>query len=141
MPHTAERISAARRAQIVAALANGEGWVAISRRFRTSEHIVKIIGQQDWQDVAKRKLQIAAQYEQIANKANNRILAKLDSRDDIPLPVLVPVSGMATDKIVALRPQEPLEIHHQHQHIHAHITDSTYAELLNKLPPADPGTD
>ena len=135
--HTAKHISDIRRNAIVLALANGEGRHSIARRIHTSEHTIQIIAEEDWQQVATHKSRIAAQYERIADQANHRILRKLDSKDDIPLNLLVPVSGMATDKFSLLRADPTIHVQHSHQHLHAHITEATMDQILAHLPDDD----
>jgi hypothetical protein len=53
--------------------------------------------------VETRKARIAAQAERAATRAFDRINNKLDSPDDIPLNILVPVAGVSVDIILALR--------------------------------------
>jgi hypothetical protein len=53
--------------------------------------------------VEQRKGRIAAQAEHAATLAFERINKKLDSPDDIPLNILVPVTGFSVDKTFALR--------------------------------------
>jgi len=53
--------------------------------------------------VEQRKVRIAAQSERNATRSAERISAKLESTEDIPLNLLVPVFGVSVDKAVALR--------------------------------------
>ena len=73
-----------------------------------------------------RKQRLAAQAERSATLAADRINAKLESSDDIPLSTLVPVFGVSVDKLAILRGEHSLTIHHEHTHSHQ-------VELLNAL--------
>jgi hypothetical protein len=56
--------------------------------------------------VEARKARIAAQCEAVATKAFDQLNDRLDA-DILPPNVLVPIAGVATDKLVALRTCEP----------------------------------
>src|SRR5439155_22689134 len=85
------------------------------------------VAAQEWEQVATRKQRLAAQAERSATLAADRINAKLESSDDIPLSTLVPVFGVSVDKLAILRGGDlTLTIHHQHTHSHQ-------VELLNAL--------
>ena len=84
-----------------------------------------------------RKARIAAQAERAATKAFDLLNQKLDSDGDkITVNQLVPIAGVSVDKLLALRGDPNLRIafDHQHEHIHAHITESTYDEIMANLP-------
>ena len=85
--------------------------------------------------MSARKERIAAQSERNATRAAELIAEKLES-EDVPLTVLVPVYGVSVDKALALRGDPALQISvtHAHQHIHAHITERTYSEIMANLP-------
>ena len=88
-----------------------------------------------------RKARIAAQAERAATKAFDLLNQKLDSDGDkITVNQLVPIAGVSVDKLLALRGDPNLRIafDHQHEHIHAHITESTFDEILAKLPRRNP---
>jgi len=51
---------------------------------------------------------------------------------------LVPIFGVLVDKAIALRADPTIHVEHEHKHIHAHISDSTFSDLLAKLPTANP---
>ena len=118
--HNAKLCSFAIRQQIVNTLANGDSIRSIARRFHVSNNTVVAIRDQDWQQVAARKGRIAAQSERNATLAADRITAKLESDENIPLNVLVPVYGVSVDKMLALRGDTSLAIRHDHFH---RITD------------------
>ena len=116
--HNAKRCPFAKRQQIVNALANGDSKRAIARALQVSNNTVTAIAEQEWQQVEARKARIAAQAERSATLAADRINAKLESSDDIPLSTLVPVFGVSVDKLAILRGDPALTIHHQHTHSH-----------------------
>jgi len=133
--HNAKLCSLAIRERIVNALAAGDSQAAIARAFQVSRNTVSAVAEQEWSKVEQRKARIAAQSERNATRAAELIAAKLE-REDVPLNVLVPVYGVSVDKALALRGDTALRIalDHSHQHIHAHITDMSYAEILARLP-------
>jgi transposase len=112
--HNAKLCPVAIRERIVNALAAGDSKRAIARAFRVSNNTVTAVAEQEWQRVEARKQRIAAQAERAATQAFDRINAKLDSSDDIPLNLLVPVAGMSVDKMVLLRdgPGFPVSVQH-----------------------------
>jgi DNA-binding transcriptional MocR family regulator len=126
--HNAKLCPFAIRQRIVTALANGDSKRAIARALRVSNNTVTAIAEQEWQQVEARKGRIAAQAERAATLASDLINAKLESAkpDEIPLSTLVPVFGVAVDKLAILRGDPSLTIHHQHTHTHQH-------ELVNNF--------
>jgi len=101
--HNAKRCPLVIRERIVNALAAGDCKSSIARALRVSRNTIFAVAEQEWLKVEQRKARIAAQAERAATRAFERINNKLDSPDDIPLNVLVPVAGMSVDKVVALR--------------------------------------
>jgi hypothetical protein len=108
--HNATLCPFAVRQRIVNALANGDSVRAIARALRVSNNTVTAIREQEWQQVETRKQRIAAQFERADERAADRINDQLDSSEKIPLNILVPVAGMAADKIALLRSDSPLTI-------------------------------
>jgi hypothetical protein len=96
---------------------------------------VRAIADQEWAQVSARKARIAAQSERNATRAAELIAEKLEHKD-VPLNVLVPVYGVSVDKALALRgdSQFRIALDHTHQHIHAHISECSYQDLLARLP-------
>ena len=114
--HTAKLVPFAIRQRIINALANGDSIRSIARALHVSNNTVVVIRDEDWQQVAARKERIAAQAELNATLAAERITDKLQSRDDIPLNVLIPTFGVCVDKLLALRGDAALTIRHEHLH-------------------------
>jgi hypothetical protein len=137
--HNAKLCSLAIRERIVSALADGDSHRAIARSLRVSPNTVTAVAEQEWKRVDARKARIAAQSERNATRAAELIAEKLE-RDDVPLNVLIPTYGVSVDKALALRGDAQLRIalDHSHQHIHAHITEQSFEEILAHLPSDDP---
>jgi len=133
--HNAKLCSLAIRERIVNALAAGDSQRARARRLRVSPMTVRAIADEEWAQVSARKARIAAQSERNATRAAELIAEKLEHQD-VPLNVLVPVFGVSVDKSLALRGDGQLCIafDQPHQHIHAHITEMSFEELLAHLP-------
>src|SRR6516225_6986146 len=136
--HTAKFCSLAIRERIVNALANGDSQRAIARHLKVSPLTVRAIADQEWAQVSARKDRIAAQAERLATKALDLLNHKLDKDGEkITVNQLVPIAGVAVDKLLALRSDGQLRIafDQPHQHIHAHITqDMSLNDILARLP-------
>ena len=124
--HTAKLCPFAIRQRIVNALANGDSKRAIARTLRVSPSTVSAVAAQEWQQVESRKARIAAKAERIADLAAERLTDHLESREKIPASALVPIFGVAVDKLAILRGDHVLTIHHEHTHSHQ-------VELVNAL--------
>jgi len=131
--HNAKLCAFPIRQQIVNALASGDSKRAIARSLRVSNNTVTAIAEQEWQQVEARKAIIAAQAERIANLAADRLNAKLESDDDIPVSALVPVFGVAVDKLAILRGEPSLTIQHQHSHTHHHELVERFNAAMERL--------
>jgi hypothetical protein len=136
--HNAKLCSLAIRERIVNALANGDSQRAIAHHLRVSPMTVRAIADQEWAQVSARKDRIAAQAERLATKALDLLNHKLDKDGEkITVNQLVPIAGVAVDKLLALRSDGQLRIafDQPHQHIHAHITqDMSLNDILARLP-------
>src|ERR1700693_4286853 len=108
--HNAKRCALVIRQRIVTALAQGDSQRSIARALRVSPSTVSAVADQEWEQVETRKQRLAAQAERSATLAADRINAKLESSDDIPLSTLVPVFGVAVDKLAILRGEHSLTI-------------------------------
>ena len=123
----------AQRERIIHSLAQGLSIENIAEKLHHDNRTVMKVRDEDFQEITRRKEILAALSERGALLAAERINAKLESKEDIPLTHLVPVFGVYIDKTLALR-GEPLVIEHSHQHIHAHINECSYQNLLDNLP-------
>ena len=148
--HNAKNLDGRTRQAIITRLAHGESHQGIARTLRVSKNTVICVHNTEWNEVERRKTRIAAQAERAATQAFDRINAKLDSSDDIPLNVLVPVAGMSVDKLAMLR-SDCFPLHIEHTHTHRITDDDILAFALARskqikataldvpaLPPADP---
>jgi len=134
--HNAKLCPLAIKERIVNALAAGDSQRAIARHLRVSPNTVRAVAEEEWRQVDARKDRIAGQAERAATKAFDLLNQKLDSDGDkITVNQLVPIAGVSVDKLLALRGDSQLRIafDHTHQHIHAHITETSYQDLLAKL--------
>ncbi len=127
--HTGKRVSDLKRQDIVRRLAAGESKASIQKRLHTSPHIVNIVLEEQWQDVAQRKEVLAAQAERNAVIAGEQIAEHL-AKGKMPVNMLVPVYGVSMDKAIALR-NDP-------QRIELNVTatmqgSSTLIERMNNL--------
>jgi hypothetical protein len=115
--------------RIINALASGDSKSAIARALGVSRNTVQAIEEQQWSKVEQRKARIAAQSERNATRAAERISAKLESPEDIPLNLLVPVFGVAVDKMLVLRGDASQIVKHEH----LHELKQRHAELARSL--------
>ena len=109
--HNAKFCPFAIRQRIVNALANGDSIRAIARALHVSNNTAVAIRDQAWQQVEARKARLAAQWEQAATKAVDQLNDHLDA-STLPPNALVPIAGVATDKLLALRGDPALTIRH-----------------------------
>jgi len=112
--HNAKNLDGRTRQAIITRLAHGESHQGIARILRVSKNTVIFVHNSEWNEVERRKARIVAQAERAATQAFDRVNAKLDSSDDIPLNVLVPVAGMSVDKMVLLRDGPAFNVNVQH---------------------------
>jgi hypothetical protein len=99
----------------VNALAAGEPKYLIARALHVSEHTVYAVAEQEWQNVAERKARIAAQFERIATKACDLLAQKLDTQGyKLTANQLVPIAGVAADKLLLLRGDPNVIAHVDH---------------------------
>lgn len=133
--HNAKYCSLVISERIINSLAAGDSKSQIAKALRVSRNTVSAVAEQEWFKVEQRKARIAAQAELAATRAFERINDKLDSPDDIPLNILVPVAGVSVDKLLALRgdPGMVQRIEHVHQgnifHAFAKFHDEALAAI------------
>jgi len=136
--HNAKLCPVAIRERIINALAAGDSQRAIARSLQVSPNTVRAVAEEEWRQVDARKARIAAQAERAATKAFDLLNQKLDSDGHkITVNQLVPIAGVSVDKLLALRGDFQLRIalDHSHQHIHAHITESSWQQILDAALP------
>ena len=99
--YTGERLSARKTQGIINALARGEPVKRIARQLHASKHTVMSVREREWHDIAQRKQLIAASAARLAANGFDRLNAEMDA-GNIKGALLVPVTGMAIDKVIAL---------------------------------------
>ena len=108
------------------------------------------IAEQNWQQVAARKGRLAAQWEQVATKAVDQLNDHLDASTLSPN-ALVPIAGVATDKLLALSGDGPTPFRDLHIHgladddivafaVHPSKKKPVKAEVIDEAPKALPHT-
>jgi hypothetical protein len=148
--HTAKHCPLAIRQRIVNALANGDSKRAIACALGVSNNTVTAIAEQEWQQVAARKGRLAAQWERVATKAVDQLNDHLDA-STLPPNVLVPIAGVATDKLLALSGDGPTPFRDLHIHgltdqdiiafaVHLAKQKPAKAEIVDEAPKALPHT-
>jgi hypothetical protein len=136
--HNAKLCPFAIRQRIVNALANGDSVRAIVPALHVSNNTVVAIRDQDWQQVAARKTRLAAQWERVATKAVDQLNDHLDP-SALPPNALVPIAGVATDKLVALSADPFVNQTHQNLHLQSVDIATQYSEFLRRLVDAERG--
>jgi hypothetical protein len=131
--HNAKFCRLAIRQRIVHALAKGDSIRSIARAFHVSNNTVAAIRDQEWQQVEAGQQRIAAQCRQIATKALDRMNDRLDQPKPISMRELVPIAGVAIDKIVLLDRGAKLPDLQAHLHQHLHITKEEAKEAARQL--------
>ena len=134
--YTGSKIAPKRKAQIIALLGAGETVTEIARRTRACRNVVIAIRNANYNEIQHRKELLALKFERIALAATDQLQDSLDGEKPLSPQQLVPIAGVAVDKALALRGDSQLRIafDHAHQHIHAHITEHSYTDLLSRLP-------
>ena len=133
--YTGSKIAPKRKAQIIALLGAGETVTEIARRTRACRNVIMAIRNANYNEIQQRKELLAAKAERAAFDAVEQIQDHLDKGKLSPQQ-LVPVFGVLVDKSLALRGDAQLRIafDQPHQHIHAHISEHSYHDLLARLP-------
>ena len=89
------------RQAIITALANGEPISRIARRLRVGYNTITAIQQIEWAEVSKRKELVLARAARLAAAGFDKLNEEMDA-GNIKSALLVPVTGMAIDKVIAL---------------------------------------
>jgi hypothetical protein len=103
-----------RRNAIVEGIAHGQSVASICRRLHVSPSVVVAIRSVEWEKVENRKSVLAAQTERIATLAADRLTQELESNRPISPNALVPIYGVAIDKMLALRGDASQTVRHLH---------------------------
>jgi hypothetical protein len=131
--YTGERISGAKYRAIVDLAAQGRQIDRIAREAGVTWRTAKAVVERESRQIAVRKQELLDQSLRIARRAANQIEAKIN--DKARLSALVPVFGVAVDKVNLLSAADPLSGVQQHLHLHLQPNDvtSNFNQLLARL--------
>jgi hypothetical protein len=131
--YTGERISGAKYRAIVDLAAQGRQIDRIAREAGVTWRTAKAVVERESRQIAVRKQELLDQSLRIARRAANQIEAKIN--DKARLSALVPVFGVAVDKVNLLSAADPLSGVQQHLHLHLQPNDvtSNFNKLLHAL--------
>jgi hypothetical protein len=126
--YTGERISGAKYRTIVDLAAQGRQIDRIAREAGVTWRTAKAVVERESRQIAERKQELLEQSLRIARRAANQIEAKIN--DKARLSQLVPVYGVAVDKIAALSSDTLTQ---SQQHLHWHLESHDVAREFNEL--------
>ena len=110
--HTGEHLPVEKEERIVNLLSLGEPGAAIARLTHSSRNTVDAVRARRWDDVEQRKQLIRSSAARLAVKGFERLNQEMDA-GKIKGALLVPVTGMATDKVIALSADpHQINVHH-----------------------------
>ena len=116
-------------------LSEGTSARRICRACHVTRETVRAVERREAESISARKQELAV----IAARVAQASIEQLE--DDVAAgkikgAQLVPVFGVCVDKLQALSgdPALRIAVDHAHQHIHAHITEHSYTDLLSRLP-------
>ena len=129
--YTGERIPPHKVEAIINALGIGEPIENIARHLHTSKQSVMAIRERESLEITRRKELIRASAARLAANGFDKLNREMD-KGNINGALLVPVTGMATDKVIALSPPDPLSSSYQ-QNLHLHLQPVDVAGRFNRL--------
>ena len=132
--YTGERIKPAKLQAIINALGSGQTIEHITRTLHCGTETVLGIRERESEDIEKRKQLIRASAARLAANGFDKLNREMDA-GKINGALLVPVTGMAIDKVIALSSNDPLSGVQQHLHLHLQRNDvtSNFNNLLRSL--------
>ena len=128
---TGERIPGGKIQAIISALSLGEPVEKIARRLKTSKHTIIAVRERESHDIARRKELIRASAARLAANGFDKLNREMDA-GKINGALLVPVTGMATDKVIALS-QDQLPQQNLHLHLESRDVAGEFNSLLHSL--------
>ena len=136
--YTGERLARERPRiyrEVMRLLSEGTSARKICRTCHVTRETARAVERREAESINARKQELAASAARVAQASIEQIEDDL-AAGKIKGTLLVPVFGVCVDKLQALSGDPALRIalDHAHQHIHAHIQESTYQELLAHLP-------
>jgi hypothetical protein len=129
--YTGERIKPAKFQAIVNALSIGEPIQSIAARLHSSTSTVIATRERESLDIERRKQLIRASAARLAANGFDKLNREMDA-GRINGALLVPVTGMATDKVIALSPPEPFPSSYQ-QNLHLHLQSEDVCGNFNRM--------
>jgi hypothetical protein len=129
--YTGERIPGGKIQAIINALSLGEPVDQIARRLKTSKHTIIAVRERESHDIARRKELIRASAARLAANGFDKLNREMDA-GNINGALLVPVTGVAIDKVIALSSDQSPQ---QNLHLHLESVDvaGTFNSLLHSL--------
>ena len=120
--------------QVMRLLSEGISARKICGACHVTRETVRAVERREAQSISARKQELATSAARVAQAAIEQIEDDL-AAGKIKGVQLVPVFGVAVDKLQSLSCGDALAflVQPQHQHIHAHISEDSYAELLASL--------
>jgi hypothetical protein len=131
--YTGERIKPAKLQAIVNALSIGEPIQSIAARLHSSTSTVIATRERESLDIERRKQLIRASAARLAANGFDKLNREMDA-GNINGALLVPVTGMAIDKVIALSSNDPLSGVQQHLHLHLQPNDVTSTSITSSAP-------
>ena len=129
--YTGERIPGDKIQAIINSLSLGEPVDQIARRLKTSKHTIIAVRERDSHDIARRKELIRASAARLAANGFDKLNREMDA-GNINGALLVPVTGMATDKVIALSTAD-LSLSSYQQNLHLHLQPVDVAGNFNTM--------
>ena len=129
--YTGERIPPPKLEAIINALGIGEPIENIARHLHTSKQSVMAIRERESLEITRRKELIRASAARLAANGFDKLNREMDA-GKINGALLVPVTGMATDKVIALSPPEPFPSSYQ-QNLHLHLQHNDVVGKFNAM--------
>ena len=127
--YTGERIPPPKLEAIINALGIGEPIENIARHLHTSKQSVMAIRERESLEITRRKELIRASAARLAANGFDKLNREMD-KGNINGALLVPVVGMATDKVALLSAADPFS---PSQHIHMHLQPNDVVGKFNAM--------
>ena len=110
--YTGDRLQLVKREQIVNLLSRGESICSIARTLRVARETVRLVREQEYAEISRRKMLIRNSAARLAVEGFDRLNEEMQA-GKIKGPLLMTVTGMATDKM-ALLSNDPIQINLSH---------------------------
>ena len=127
--YTGERIPPPKLEALLNALGIGEPIENIARHLHTSKQSVMAIRERESLEITRRKELIRASAARLAANGFDKLNREMD-KGNINGALLVPVVGMATDKVALLSAADPFS---PSQHIHMHLQPNDVVGKFNAM--------